>query len=205
MTDIEVYMEGGGRTASSRALLREGAEEFLGELRSAARSRGLELRIVCCGGRGEARADFVEARSEGRFAALLLVDSEKPVEGDPRTHLVTHDGWGDLEPASESEIHLMVQVMETWLVADPQALARHYGPAFRTDLLPADQDLETVEKETVLATLEEATAPTSEGRYHKIHHARRLLGLIDSERVQARCPHCKRLFEMLTALIEEAA
>ena len=197
-------MEGGGRTASSRALLREGAEEFLGELRSAAQSRGLELRIVCCGGRGEARADFVEARSEGRFAALLLVDSEAPVEGDPRTHLVTHDGWRDLESASGNEIHLMVQVMEAWLVADPQALARHYGPAFRADLLPTDPNLEEVGKERVLAALDDATAPTAEGAYHKIHHARRLLGLIDPGKVQERCSHCKRLFDTLADAIEAA-
>lgn len=197
-------MEGGGRTASSRALLREGAEEFLGELRSSAQSRGLEPRIVCCGGRAEARADFVEARNEGRCAALLLVDSEAPVEDDPRSHLVTHDGWRDLESASGNEIHLMVQVMEAWLVADPQVLARHYGPAFRADLLPTDPNLEEVGKERVLAALDDATAPTAEGAYHKIHHARRLLGLIDPGKVKERCPHCKRLFDTLADAIEAA-
>lgn len=204
MTDIEIYMEGGGRTASSRALLREGAEEFFGELRSAAQARGLEMRIVCCGGRGEARADFVEARSEGRYAVLLLVDSEGPVESDPRNHLVTNDGWRDLESASENEIHLMVQVMEAWFVADPQALAGYYGPAFRADLVPTNRNLEEAGKERVLATLVDATAPTPEGAYHKIHHARRLFGLIDPEKVQERCPHCRRLFDTLAEVIEAA-
>lgn len=204
MKDIELYVEGGGRTAASRGVLRVGMDQFFDRLRRAVQAKGAELRVICCGGRGEARSEFVAARAETDCCTLLLVDSELPVEGDPRDHLVTHDRWTDLASVPLDAIQLMVQVMETWIVADPHALREYYGECFRHEELSADEAIEDVPKAEILDGLKQATLPTSLGKYHKLHHASALLSRIDPEKVKARCPHCKRLFDTLTAMIEAA-
>lgn len=202
MTDIELYVEGGGRTVASRGLLRAGVDQFLGKLRAAAQQRGLQLRVICCGGRGEARSEFVAARARGGCRALLLVDSELPVASDPRTHLVTHDRWADLASAPLETIQLMVQVMETWIVADFDALREHYGECLRVEELPADENIEGVSKTRIFAALDRATVDTPLGEYHKLHDASALLTRVDPEKVKARCPNCKRLFDTLSLMIE---
>ena len=134
---------------------------------------------------------------------LLLVDSEEPVEKGAREHLVTQDTWNDLASLPAEDIHLMVQVMETWLVADRDALRRYYGPGLRARELPVEY-LEGVPKADILESLARATAHARKGSYQKIGHGADLLARIDAEKVRARCPHCERLFAALTRMIEAA-
>ena len=47
----------------------------------------------------------------------------------------------------------MVQVMETWLLADRQALRRYFGPQFADSALPHWPELERVPKDAVLDAL----------------------------------------------------
>ena len=136
-------------------------------------------------------------------ATILLVDAEAEVKTDPREHLLRQDGW-DLRAAPEEAVHLMVQVMETWIVADPDELARYYGQGFKTAKLSGRIDLEQEPKTQVQSGLKEATRRTGKGRYNKISHASELLARIRPARVQARCQHCKRLFEELDRIIAAA-
>jgi hypothetical protein len=94
-------------------------------------------------------------------------------------------------------IHLMVQTMEAWIVADPDALADYYGQRFRRNALPRTANLETVAKPAVATALNNATRDTQKGVYHKIKHASDLLKRIDRAKVQDRCPRCKRMFTTL--------
>ncbi len=48
-------------------------------------------------------------------------------------------------------------------------------------------------KATVAQCLEQATKNTKKGRHLKIEHASKLLGLVNPETVQKRCPHCMRI------------
>ena len=96
-------------------------------------------------------------------------------------------------------IHLMVQVMETWIVADPEALAA--GQHFHANVLPTHQNLEEICKTQIINALERATERTRKGRYDKVSHAD-LLARIDPEKVRQRCTHCARLFDTLRATIE---
>ena len=91
----------------------------------------------------------------------------------------------------------MAQVMESWFLADPQALERFYGQQFGSKQLPARQNVEEVDKQTVFATLKGATSKTQKGEYHKTQHAPAILESLDPERVRARAPHCARLFKSL--------
>ncbi len=52
----------------------------------------------------------------------------------------------------------MVQVMETWLVADRNTLRRYFGAQFRENTLRQWPDLENVPKHGVLDALARATA-----------------------------------------------
>ena len=200
MSAIAIYMEGGGGGKGTRVALRRGMDGFLGKLKDVARAKGWRWRLVCCGGRDAAFRAFGNAYSNGSDAlVVLLVDSEGPVDVSPRAHL-TRDGW-NLSGVADNQIHLMVQVMETWIIADPGALATYYGQRFQESALPAADDLETVAKNEVAAALDRATERAQKGRYHKIHHAAALLACIDPARARARCRHCERLFATLDAAV----
>ena len=203
MRDITIYMEGGGDSKDGKVALRQGMDTLLAPLKRAAERNALHWKLVCCGSRSAALRDFRNAVQAGRGGFVALVDAEGPVSEDPRRHLASRDEW-DVTFADDDAVHLMVQVMETWIVADADALADYYGKGFRRSALPGAKNLEDVPKIDVEQALRRATESTTKGRYHKIGHARDLLGRIDPRRVRQRCGHCDRLFNKLSAEVEAA-
>lgn len=127
---------------------------------------------------------------------VLLVDSEGSVKTSARNHLRTQDRWS-MDGIEDDAVHLMIQSMETWIIADPEALSRYYGQAFRRNALPKSKDLESVPPREVALALRRATRGTKKGEYHKIRHAPDLLKRISIQRVRERCASCGRLLEML--------
>lgn len=202
--NVAIYMEGGGDSAGSKAELRRGMDVFLTEIKDACRTRAWHWKLVCCGSRDEAHKYFENERANGDAGiVVLLVDSEAPVDIEPADHLVKRDRWDDLHGIDGEMIHLMVQTMETWIIADRAALRDYYGQNFRENVLPRRQNLEEVGKNDVAEGLRSATVGTQKGAYHKIRHARHLLQLIDPMTVRERCRHCGRLFETLLRLINQ--
>jgi len=195
-------MEGGGQTSRTKGLLRQGMEVFLADIKGACREQGWCWTLVCCGSRNEAYRHFrhAHAKMEGGIV-VLLVDSETRVSGRTAAeHLAGRDGW-NLQYVDDV-VHLMVQTMETWIVADQDALTKYYGHGFRENVLPLHHpNLEDVNKSDIARALNRATEGTRKGRYKKIGHARDLLQHIDPTTVRQRCPHCDRLFETLLCLI----
>ena len=128
---VKLYVEGGGDSAALKTACREGFARFLEK----AGLSGHMPRIVACGGRQDAFDSFCTALKNGE-PALLLVDSEAPVAfaaqlGDatvkdvrsqwlPWLHLLHRpgDGWEKPAGAQDMQCHLMVQCMESWLLAD---------------------------------------------------------------------------------------
>lgn len=204
MSGIAIYMEGGGKGRATKDTLRQGMERFLQPLKDAARNKELPWKLVCYGSRDETFKRFRDAVNSSADAVnVLLVDAEGPVSQSPRLHLRNQDKW-NLSFAPEETIHLMVQTMEAWIVADSAALSSYYGPGFRANKLPKVTDLETVPKRDVEHSLREATKDTQKGRYHKIKHASDLLKRIDAEKVKARCCHCRRVFKALGRIVDAA-
>lgn len=198
-------MEGGGDRRRSRDDLRQGMDAFLGRLKQGARRKALRWRLIASGSRDQTYRAFQNAihhASQGD-TVILLVDSDEAVARAPRDHLRDRRGW-DLSFASDSVVHLMVQVMETWIVADREALIGYYDNRFTAARLPDRDDLEKEPKAQVLTALKRATSGTSKGSYHKIKHARALLKRIDPEKVRSRCRHCDRLFKELGRIVEVA-
>lgn len=198
-------MEGGGDSREGKARLRQGMSGLLRSLNVAANQKRLNWKVVTCGSRNDAHDAFVNAaKTSPGTLSVLLVDSEELIAGlSARTHLKQRDGW-ILTGASEDSIHLMIQVMETWIVADADAVARYYKQHFLKNALPRTQNLETVEKARIYEALKRATAKTQKGQYHKISHAAALLELVDPLVVRRRCPSCDRLFVTLTQRITAA-
>ena len=178
---------------------------FLQSLKEAARVKALRWKLVCCGPRGEAFRGIQECRQQRgqcgeRPAGRCRGSGQRPAPG-----ITCEAGinW-DLSFASEDAVHLMVQAMEAWIVADSEALAGYYGQGFRARRLPKANNLEIVLKPTVERSLTEATQHTQKGPYHKIRHASDLLKRIDPDKSKGRCPHCERLFETLDRIVVAA-
>lgn len=204
MSGVAIYMEGGGTGRDSRAALRLGMDGLLGSLKQAAREKAIRWRLICCGPRDEALRGFRNAmRTASDGILVLLVDAEGPVESGPRAHLQARDKW-DMKGVDARSVHLMVQMMEAWIVADADALSSYYEQGFNAGALPRAADLESVAKREVDRSLRRATERTGKGRYRKIAHASDLLQRIDAEKVKARCRHCERLSDELGGMINAA-
>ena len=132
---------------------------------------------------------------------ILLVDSESAVQPEHSVwkHLRTRDNWPRPQNASDDQAFLMVQFMETWFLADREALQRYFGARFRKKELKEWPQLEAVAKATVLTALDRATAQCSK-RYEKGKVSFELLAKIDPGRVAEACPHAKDLIERLKKL-----
>ncbi len=186
-------------------MLRQGMGMFLAEIKNACRKKRWRWNLVCCGTRDEAYKRFQnERRNNNTDIIVLLVDSETQVDvPTPTAHLAARDGW-NFHGADGDMVHLMVQMMETWIVADPDALKAYYGQGFRANTLPRHQNLEEVSKRNIEQALDRATHGTQKEEYHKIKHAKDLLQRIDPMTVREKCPHCERLFDTLLRLIDPA-
>ena len=198
---IAIYMEGGGQSRDSKASLRLGMDTFLAELKNVYRARSRAWKLVCCGPRDSAYRGFRNACAQrDGGAVVLLVDAEGPVTTTtPVDHLRARDGWS-LEGVDGEMVHLMVQSMEAWIVADRTQLSRYYGQRFQRNALPRRQNLEQEGKGDVERALYAATRRTQKGAYHKIRHASDLLARIDPAVVRERCSQCDRLFATILRL-----
>jgi hypothetical protein len=206
VSGVTIYMEGGGDSAGQKAQLGRGMQGFLASLKENVTSRRWRWRLVACGSRREAYEAFVNERKEPKPGEIivLLVDSEAPVTASSRAaHLRERpgDGW-DLNGVPEKHVHFMIQTMETWIVADPEALAAYYGQHFQRNSLPSHTNLEEAAKADVADGLKRATEKTKKGAYQKIKHASDLLKSLSEQKVRARCPACERMFADLSTLIE---
>jgi hypothetical protein len=134
---------------------------------------------------------------------MLLVDSEEAVAPGHTVwqHLKARpsDGWDKPNGASDDQAFLMVQVMETWFLADHAMLRSYFGPSLRDKHLRAWPALENVPKPDVFNALEKATAGCDK-KYSKGKVSYELLGQVNPTLVEAACPHAKSLLARLRML-----
>jgi len=194
---VKIYVEGGGDNRATRTRCREGFARLIEK----AGFEGRMPRIVACGKRGAAFSDFETAV---KWAAsdeypLLLVDSESAVIGTDRwAHLKKKDGWNRPHNATDDQLHLMVQCMETWIVADPDAVRDFFGQHLIESALPATGSLETHSKDDIQSSLEKATSQCGRDRaYRKGKRPFQLLGQLDAGKLRKLLPHFSRFCECL--------
>ena len=179
-------------------VFREGWNEFF-------KSAGVDSRtkIVRGSGRDQTFDRFATAVKgvHPNTVPLLLVDSEDRVAPGHSVwqHLHARDGWSQPPSAGDDQAFLMVQIMETWFLADGVALRKYFGAKFRQNALKKWPKLENVPKSTVDDVLRRATASCSK-RYSKGKVSFELLAQIDPDRVEAACPHANALLDRLRNL-----
>jgi Domain of unknown function (DUF4276) len=194
-----VYVEGGGDTRSGD-LATDCKIAFSALLE---RATGRKLKIIPCGGRGQAYRAFAIAVAQCKYdLAILLVDSEEvPRAESAWAHLQRRDEWAPLDAPA----HLMVVCMEAWLLADHGALREHFGNDFDEDKIPKWPKLWEVNKQAIYGALENATKGRDRkkgGPYGKGRDSFKILKLVDPKKLEA-CPHANALFEDLRHRLAE--
>ncbi|TDU64616.1 uncharacterized protein DUF4276 [Prosthecobacter fusiformis] len=132
---------------------------------------------------------------------LLLVDSEDLVaEGcDAWKHLKSRkaDNWEKPPQAGDQDAYLMITCMETWFLADREALQKYFHDCWRDSAIPKWANLEEIPKESVFQALSKATADCGKKAYSKGKAAFDLLKAIDPSKVESVCPSAKKLLDRL--------
>jgi hypothetical protein len=178
VTEIRIYFEGTSE-------LREGFRNFFGEIKT---TGGRGPKLIAGGGREQAIADFRKSfKNHPDALNLLLIDSEGPDTGQLFERICQPQ---QIPGSAKDEVFWMVECMESWFLADIEALGLYY----RRDLTEASRgnpNVEEIPKKDVLARLKAAAG----GRYHKTKDAPRLLKQIRPQRVRQAAPDCDRLFD----------
>jgi|ERR1700722_6161903 len=193
---VTIYVEGGGRDSALKRECRQGFSKLMRR----ANPRIPLPSVVACGPRNVAFEKFRTALGQlpSDHFVILLVDSEIAVAGKRWPHLKKQDKWIQPTAAGENHVHLMIQCMETWLIADEKCLTDYFGHVFKGDKLPRNPKLESVGKSEILIKLKAATRNSRpKGEYDKARDSFDLLGRIDPSKLKAACPSAKEFFNVL--------
>ena len=153
---------------------------------------------MACGSRDDAYDKFKTAHENDK-SCMLLVDAEDLIieRQRPWQHLKKRDGWSKPGNATEEQCHMMVLIMESWFLADKDALREYYGQGFRADAIPQYNDVEVVPKNDVLDKLRRATRNTKKGSYSKGSHSFNILATLTPGKIKQASPYAKRFLEQL--------
>lgn len=189
--EIRIYFEG-------KSTLRAGFEALFSELNTAAREAESRIQFVSA---KNGLSDYRKAeRTHPQSWNILLKDSEQSMPERPVDLCAKHG----IHPQLVDHVFWMVELMEAWFLADPEALADYYGERFNRDTIGNPTDVEQVAKTEVLRQLKHATRNTTKGEYHKIKHAPYLLEKLNSHLVRDRARHFRQLSESVIAKLNQA-
>jgi hypothetical protein len=199
VVEVRIYAEGGGEGQLLDTLFRKGWADFF-------KSAGLQGRMPrVIRGQGRKRTYDLFKTAVAKRAPdtlpLLLVDGEDDVDPNDTVwqHLKRRDNWNQPPGAGDEDAFLMVQVMETWFLADRAALREYFGQHFNESAFAEWQVLESVPKATVMTALERATA-NCKAKYAKGKVSFEVLSSLDPSEVERRCPHAGLLLTRLRNL-----
>ncbi len=161
---VRLFVEGGGNQKLTKTACRKAFHVFFDRLLG----DGPKPRIVASGSRDEAYRDFSRSLStDADSLALLLVDSEDPVPAGKTASAHLRDGDHWTNPLPDDQVHMMVQCMEAWFLADKTKLQDYYGAGFRGAALSASPTIEAISKKDIFNSLERATLGTSKANTTK--------------------------------------
>ena len=191
-----IFVEGGGDTNRGRIECRRGFRTLLEK--SGFTGRMPEIRAR--GSRDSAYDSFKTAHDNAPASeyVAMLIDSEDPIANinETWTHLSQRDGWQRPDGAQDEQVLLMVTSMETWIIADRQALADHFGRRFQISALPPLDNLEGRSRQDVQNRLEHATRDCP-GPYSKGRISFEVLGKLDPDVLEGHLPSFRRARRIL--------
>lgn len=197
--------EGGGeRGQPSKSLAIKMRYSFKSFISRARIDQG-DFKIVRCGSRDQAFNEFrkdIQNRKLGTVP-LLLVDSEDPVPSNtnPWEFVYKRDHWDRPDEARDEHLHLMTQCMETWFLADLNALEKYFGNGFNRNCLPKTSPIEDALKIDIIKGIDDAARNTAKRCYDKGEHSFEILAMIDPLMVQEQSPWACRLFKLLDDIL----
>ena len=191
---VHIFIEGGGNTAQLKSRCREGFRRLFEN--SGFRNRMPEL--TAAGSRESAFDRFQTALSDADHSnfVAMLVDSEDPVNDIERTwdHLRQRDGWAKPANASDDQVLFMTTCMETWIVADRDALRGRYSRrGLNENILPPQVNLEARSRQDVHRRLERAT----DRQYKKGEESFKILGQLNPDELAELLPSFERAIRIL--------
>jgi hypothetical protein len=188
VNEIRIYFEGDDA-------LRPGFRAFFREIWDMATARRCKVQLIA--GEGAAAQDFKIALKDHPHARnILVIDSEGPHNAKLAADFCRKHRF------PRRSVFWMVQVMESWFLADGAALRSYYGAGFNESALPRNPKVEEVPKQDVLKGIEQAIRQTKKRKYHKTRQAPDLLARIDPSQVRKAAPNCERIFRTLLAACE---
>lgn len=191
---IHIYVEGGS-AGVQKTYCRRAFKSFLGKVIPEG-----TFTVTACGDRRRTFDAFKLALTiHSNDHVILLVDSEEPVTMDVWGHLGerTGDGWEKPEGARDNQVYLMVQVMESWFLADSESLSQYFGNGFLRTALPRRNNLEEVPKLEIYSSLDRAAKNTKKEVYHKTRDGFAILASISPFLVRRSFTHAESLLSTL--------
>ena len=194
----KVYLEGGGDSKEGKTRCREGFRKLLENCGLT----GSMPKLVACGSRDSAYDSFHTAhtRGSGTEYVALLIDSEDPMANIEKTwdHLAQRDGWQRPQGAQDDQVMLMTTCMETWIVADRDALHDQFGQQLQVSALPPLDNLESRDRRDIQNTLTHATR-TCQEPYRKGPKSFKVLARLNPNAIEPYLPSFRRARRILQA------
>ncbi len=160
MVNKIIYIEGGGDSKELHICCRKGFRKLIENCGFT----GYMPKLRSCGGRDSAFKDFkiAHANKSNSDYVAMLIDSEDPLKDlDAWDHLKIRDGWDKPFGSEDDQVLFMTTCMETWIVADRDALTKHYGSKLQKSALPPLVDLESRLRHDIQNNLFHATRDCS--------------------------------------------
>ena len=193
VAEVTIHFEG-------HSNLRPGFHKLFEPHVNNARQQRIRFKLIAGGSRTEAVKDFLRScRSQPSNVNVLLIDSEGPISDTASAiqSLRTQNFWDGSVACDDDQVNLMVQAMEAWFIADPQALINHFGQDFDIKVLPSPQNAESVAPGDLTTAIRHGLRHSGRRRYDKVIDGVKLLQLIDHVEVGQYCRHFKRLMDYL--------
>ena len=184
--------------------LREGFVELFGNHIERARQKRIRFDMIAGGSNAETVKDFLRScRRNPSDLNVLLIDSEGPASSAAEAirALRSRSYWDANAATEDGQINFMVQAMEAWFIADPQALASHFGNGFAAGRLLNPQNAESISPNGLTDSINQALRGIGGRRrkkYDKVSDGARLLAKIDEATVRRNCPAFGRLMDFLS-------
>jgi hypothetical protein len=151
--EIRVYFEGDES-------LRLGFKAFFREIVELAESKRWRLEFVATG--GTPVPDFrIALKTHLKAWNILLLDSDGLVTGALFGEKCGSQG---LKRSDSDSVFWMVQIMESWFLADAEQLQEYYGQKFKRSAVGSIPDVEQIPKKRVYAKLKSRNQRMSDGR-----------------------------------------
>jgi hypothetical protein len=164
--------------------LKPGFHKFLKEIVEAAGSKRYKFQLVEA--HGTPIQDFRDAlKTHADAWNVLLLDHEDAAEAEIRKK--------HLEGCDQDSVFWMVEIMESWFLADVDALKALHKGRFNQSALGWNPKVEEIPKADVMERLKRVSG----GEYHKVKHGTKLLELIDPAKVRKAARNCDRMFSVI--------